>query len=384
MAKTLEEFASTEISGLIHRDVSVFKPDEEVTRVLGALKETGRYEAAVSRGDRHGIVTVRDLLDVAQPERTKISSLWMVIGAASPGDRVIDVVDALAKNNVRAVPVVEGKEFVGVVSQVDIVEAMCEVPELSEVKAKDIMRGGIVTLGAGDGVAQARRLMLDKGFSHLPVVNEGKLEGIVTAEEIVHTFITPASKATFGERTGERVNRFPGKVGGVMDPRPLTVGTGASALDVACGLRDHRKGAALMVEGDRVLGIITPRELLGVILRLKPEEELPVYILGLTDEDFFERGVVESKVRRMVQRSMRMHPDISEVSVRAKRQQARGERVRYQLTARVVSPGGQLIARHEGWGLMEAFDGLCDALDRTLRRAKKEPPKRPRRGRRRR
>jgi len=79
---------------------------------------------------------------------------------------------------------------------------------------------------------------------------------------------------------------------------------------------------------------------------------------------------------------MRIHEGITEVSVRIKKQSTQGERARYRLNARVMGPNVSFNAEHEGWGLMETFDGLCDALDNTLRRAKKEPQKGARRGRR--
>jgi len=48
-----------------------------------------------------------------------------------------------------------------------------------------------------------------------------------------------------------------------------------------------------------------------------------------------------------------------------------------------MGPNVSFNAENEGWGLTETFDGLCDALDNTLRHAKKKPQKGARRGRRR-
>jgi ribosome-associated translation inhibitor RaiA len=75
--------------------------------------------------------------------------------------------------------------------------------------------------------------------------------------------------------------------------------------------------------------------------------------------------------------------EITEIRVRVKSQRRMGERTRYTLSARAISPSISFSVENEGWGLMESFDGLVDALDKTLRRAKKEPQKGSRRGRRR-
>jgi len=383
LSKSLDELALTEISQLLHSHGSVFQPSDQLSKVLGVLDETGRYEAVAAGGGKFGIITIHDLLVVDQPQRTKIESIWSQVGTVSSSISVLDVTEIMFKNHVDAIPVVNGNNVVGVISQRDITSAMCDVPELSDYQVKDIIPPRIESVETGTGVAQARRTMLNKGVNHIPVTKSGRLAGLVSAETIVHTFITPGSKTTRGDRGGVKLTKFPGNVDGVMDDQPFTVQPDASVLDVVCGLRDSGKPACLLVnEANEVHGLITPSEILSVIRALQPEPELQLYILGITDEDFFERAVAEGKIIRVVQKSLRMHP-ITEVSVRVKKQSVQGERTRYQLTARVIGPNIQFNATNEDWGLMEAFDGLCDALDKTLRRSKRERQKGPRRGRRR-
>jgi CBS domain-containing protein/ribosome-associated translation inhibitor RaiA len=380
LATSLRELAFSEIRELVHAPVNVFVPEETVSRVLGVLKETDRYEAAVESDSSVGLITVRDMLDVDQPSRTKVGSVWRATGSVRESDAVIDIAENLVRHNVRALPVVEGGGVVGIISQIDLISAMCDVPELSGVAAKELIRSPVLSLDINERVAFARRLMLDKGISHVPVVEYGRLAGIVTAKDIVNAFIVPASRTTSGDRIEEKVTRFPGAVVGVMDTHPLSVGAGATALDVVCSLRERGKGACFMTDGvGRIVGIITARELLPLLLRYRVREELPVYIIGLSDEDFFERAVAEEKIRRVVRRGMRFRPDLTEVSVRIKSTRTRGNRTRYELTARALSPEGQINAEADGWDLLRAFDELCDTLGKAIRRSKTETPRQPRR-----
>lgn len=381
MAKTLEELASTVISDYVTRHMSVFDPGDTASRVLGELKETGRYEALVSSGTKVGLVTVRDLLDVDQSTQTKIEGLWRTLTPIESESTFRGVAEALISGNMRAFPVVEHRKLVGIISQVEIVAAMVDVPELKAYPAKDYVKRPVATLDSGEKVAQARRMMLERGISHVPVVDSGKLIGVVTAMDIVHTFITPGSRMAIGDKTGEKLTRFPGQVNGVMDDQPLAIGPNASILEAVKGICDRGKSACVMVdENGAVLGILTPREVL-VILKGAEPEELPVSILGLEGEGFFEKEIAEEKVRRVVIRNMRIHPDINQVSIRIRRQQNSGERARYQIAARVLSPTEQFNASTEGWDLLASFDDLLEALDATLKRAKREQPKTARRGR---
>jgi CBS domain-containing protein/ribosome-associated translation inhibitor RaiA len=383
LSKSLKELALTEISQLLHSHGSVFKPSDQVSKVLGFLYETERSEAVAAGDGKFGIITLQDLLGVDQPQRTRIDNIWSQVGTVNSNANVLDVIEVMKKKKVDSLPVVNGDEVVGVISQKDITYAMCDTAELSNYNARDIIQSNFISVDIGTGVAYARRMMLNKGVNNIPVLEEGKLAGLISAETIVHTFIAPGSKTTRGDRSGIKVTRFPGNVEGVMDVQPLTVHPEASVLDVVCGMRDTEKHVTLIVNNENeVHGTITSSEILSVVHALRAKPELQLYILGISDEDFFERAVAEGKIRRVVEKSLKMHP-ITEVSVRVKKQSVKGERTRYQLTARALGPNTQFSASNEDWGLMEAFDGLCDALDKTLRRSKRDRQKGPRRGRRR-
>ena len=385
MTKTIEELAQIEISQILSRKESIFDPSDTSSKALGYLKDTGNYEVAVASGNKVGIITVRSLLGVDQPQMTKIESIWDQIGAAHPEDSIFVIADVMLSNNIRALPVIENGDVVGIVSQMNIIYEMTKVAELRKIPCKDIMQRQLITMSPNEGVAQARRKMLDEGISHIPVINNGKIKGLVTAEQIVHSFITPASKTTRGDRAGEKVSRFPGQVNAIMDEQPFTLNINSNVHDLVHEFNKIQKSACLIIDDEeKLIGIITPREILSIITSLKLEPKLPVFIVGLTDEDFFEQSIAEEKVRRIVSKSLKIYPDLNEIRIKVKKQSTGGERARYQLTARALGPSTSFQAKHEGWGLMETFDGLCDALDKTLRRAKKEPQKGPRRGRKRR
>ncbi len=360
---------------------SVFSPEDTVSKVLGVLKDSKRTEAIAAEGKRYGIVAVRDLLGVEQPERTKIESIWNQIGYISPSTSILEATDLFLGNGVSAIPVVDGKDVM-IISQQDIVSALSKVDELKNTKAKSIMQSPVLTMEVDSPIAQVRRTMIDKNYSFIPVINGAKLAGMIVAEDMVHAFVTTITKSTRGDRAGEKVTRFPGQAKDIMNRQPLTVPTEASVLDVIKGMMSTGEKACLVVDDeDWVHGIITEIELLKLIHSLVPVEELPVYILGIEDEDFLEKSIVEDKVRRAVEKSVKMNI-ITEVRIKVKKQRTSGERTRYNITARALGPKDSFIAENEDWGLMETFDGLIAQLAKTMRRAKVTPQKGTRRGRR--
>jgi predicted transcriptional regulator/ribosome-associated translation inhibitor RaiA len=376
LRKTLKELAETEITNLSHTPRSVFNPESPASKILTYFKDTGHYEAVASDGANTGLITVRDFLGVDHPQRTNIKSVWHKVGITDVNYTVLQAVETLIDNNVRALPLVEKGEATGIISQMDILKELTKVNELGELKVKDLMRTPVTTIDSKIGNDHARRLMLDKKISHIPVTADEKLKGIVTAEILVHAFIVSASRMAVGDKSGKMVPKFSGQVSGVMDTQPITVGLEANALEAAREMTRMSKGACLIVdEQDRVQGIITPREFLQPIYDLRGEAGLPIYIVGLTaEEDWFDTVVAENKIRRMVQRAQNMRPHLQEVRVQIEKQSTGGTRTRYEVRAHIYTKlGGETIhVKKEGWDLLEAFDELTQALDQILRDEKPE------------
>jgi len=374
MTKTLDELGQTEISKLLDKRLVVFSPEETVSKVLGELERTGRYEAAVQAGDKVGLITIRHLLNVGQPEYTKLVHLWKALTQVTPSSLVTRVASELIRINERALPVVEGAKPVGIISQLDIVKAMADCRELETVLAKELAKTPVISLNANEGIAKARSVMLDNDFSHIPVTRDGKLVGMVTAQDLVQIFLKPQGRSKEGDKPSENTARYKGELGGIMDEHPLTVDVEASALEVAHGLRNRGKSACLLTDSQGFIhGIITPRELLSLVARLPTTKELPIQIIGLQKEDFFDQAEAEEKVNRVIKKVMKVHPKINEVTITIKRVNEGGERNRYQMTARVISPTEQINAHQEGWDMLQTFEDMLNTLESEMMKSKAGP-----------
>jgi CBS domain-containing protein len=374
MKKTIEEFGSTRIGELLNTKLITFNPETTVSKVLGELEKNGRYEAIVHSDSKVGLITIRDILKVDQPNQTKLTRLWKPFTPVSPDDTVRDVAHELIDRNLRALPVVKDLIPIGIISQVDLIDALTGYSEIKSVKAIDLARASPITIEASEKISQARKTMLGRGISHLPVLKKGKLVGMVTAKDLVHTFIVPAERISSGDRVIDRVAKFPGDVADVMDKNPIILGFEATALDAVKDLSEQKKGACLIVDDQvPIYGIITPREILPLIARPKDEVKLPVYIMGFSPDEFLERSIVEEKVLRTLMRGVLIHSSVDEVLIKIKKRSRAGNRVRYELTGRVITPTRQYNVSNTGWDLLSVFDRLLDSLDRVLREAKSEP-----------
>ena len=128
------------------------------------------------------------------------------VATVAPDTELREVAALLVQMRISGLPVLDGERVVGVVSERDILfkerpsdglhrgvlawlmdegDLMLKVDART---AETAMTSPAIAIGPERGVADAAALMLDEGVSRLPVVEGGKLVGIVTRHDLVRAF----------------------------------------------------------------------------------------------------------------------------------------------------------------------------------------------------
>jgi CBS domain-containing protein len=80
----------------------------------------------------------------------------------------------------------DGEEVAGIISERDIVGALAQWgAEIWHMKVATVMSRPVVTCREQDGIADLMILMTERRIRHLPVVEEGRLIGIVSIGDVV-------------------------------------------------------------------------------------------------------------------------------------------------------------------------------------------------------
>ena len=92
----------------------------------------------------------------------------------------------MREHNVAALVAQNGDTIVGIVSERDCVNAVARTGKFaSSMTVNDIMTREIVTIVPTDSIAKAMSLMTRHRVRHLPVIEDGKLAGIVSIGDVV-------------------------------------------------------------------------------------------------------------------------------------------------------------------------------------------------------
>jgi len=106
---------------------------------------------------------------------------------------VAEVVALLHRHRIGALLVVDGDAPVGVVSERDVVKCLHERgAAILDATADTIMTSPVVTVPPGETIARAMEMMTDFRIRHLPVVERGRLVGIVSIGDLVKRRIEDA------------------------------------------------------------------------------------------------------------------------------------------------------------------------------------------------
>lgn len=93
----------------------------------------------------------------------------------------------IIQKNKGCVVIIDNEKPIGIVTEFDFVKNAVSGKKLKE-PISNIMSTSLVTMSPETGLDEALKIIDTKSFRVYPVVQNGRLEGIVTKKDIVHAF----------------------------------------------------------------------------------------------------------------------------------------------------------------------------------------------------
>lgn len=107
---------------------------------------------------------------------------------AKPSDPLVDVAKNMSLLNISALPVVDEKgKLIGILTERDVTRAAAD-GNLNTV-VSDYMTKDVIGIDMAADVQDAAKLMIDKGIRHLPVIDKGKVVGIISIRDVAKAII---------------------------------------------------------------------------------------------------------------------------------------------------------------------------------------------------
>ena len=126
------------------------------------------------------MMTVRDILKV------KGTDVWCI----APDATVFDALQRMAEKEAGALVVTEGAQVVGLISEREYARKVVLQGRTSPTTlVKEIMISPVVYIHLDQPIEECMALMTEKRTRHLPVIEDGKLVGLISIGDIVKSII---------------------------------------------------------------------------------------------------------------------------------------------------------------------------------------------------
>jgi CBS domain-containing protein len=174
-----------------------------------------------------------------------------------PYTEVKDILKKVGEPGPTLLNVVVNDVLVGVITKADLLHLVKSKKSINE-----IMKKNIFSVSPDDRVIHARRIMIDKHIARLPVLDTGRLVGIISDTEIAFALADIKRSVPLGRQKHHLEELL---VENVMKTPVLWTDPNMSAVDAATIMIKNNVGALPIIKDEKLIGIVSRTDLLKTI-----------------------------------------------------------------------------------------------------------------------
>lgn len=362
------------VKEIMSKNVISLGPEDTIQTLISLMEKHHVHEIPVIDNKKLvGIVQTKKLMQktILDPYKTKIKSIKMSAPAVlNPEQDMEDAAKLILRTGMRALPVVEGKDVVGIVSLHDIINEVAKTKLFRQTKAETIM-SDVFTMAQETDVGKTRVIMRENSISRIPIVDEkGKLKGIVTPFDMMKA-IKPKERMSWFSMAGEmdRIMQIP--ISTIMNTKPVTAAPKDSLTEIAALMNKYDASGVVLTEDGFPKGIVVLKDLMEFYVGGLAKEGVMYQIVGLGDEDSFITDTVERMISDTIKKISQINRLLS-VFIHVKKYSVDPKgKTKYSIRARIRTDKKIFIAQAWEWDLRMAVNLALDQIERSVFKDKK-------------
>jgi CBS domain-containing membrane protein len=358
-----EKFNSVKETDTLSRCIESFK--KGLPPVLAVLDEKGKYAGMITRKS-----IFRSRLN---PAVTKVKSLMQSAPTVAPNTSLGALARLMIGSGIRQLPLVEKNKILGFVTDDNVIHAAAG-GEWGKATVDTVMTRAPHMIEANRSVGAVLGMMREFEVSHVPVVEGGKLLGLVSFEDILESIYWPQKRQTLGDIVGEKIETLGLPVKGIMSRHVATVNPKENLHVAEQKMHDRNVSCLVVVDADRLVGIVTRLDFLELISQMEAQADRKFTLsfgskgvdvdaqqqsFMMEDFDGFLRKFEEAFGQGTLFVYLKSHGNNNVRDIQL---------VHCRLQFRTVK--GTFFSASEGWGVEPTFRVALDRLERRLLRSK--------------
>jgi CBS domain-containing protein len=101
-----------------------------------------------------------------------------------PDDTLVEAARKMWHQQTGSLLVLDGEDLVGIITERDILKAVSSGISLDQTRISEAMTKDLVTVGPRTSLREAAKIMADRWIRHLPVLDGGKLVGVISQRDL--------------------------------------------------------------------------------------------------------------------------------------------------------------------------------------------------------
>lgn len=344
------------VSEIMVTNVASLTAEDTVAKALTLMVDRSIHQVPVVDGDGvySGMIFAKQFLASSAQPTSKLKSFVTSTASLSPDDEVEHAAGKIVGTGNRALPVVQNGRLVGILSETDI----AQTADFGHAIVDEVMTGAIVIeedTPLADAVAKMRRY----NISRLPVINKaGVLRGILSILDAAEIMAMPTERTSKSAAISGGRSKVKGevKVKDIMR-RAIAVERGTKLNELT---ENFKKNEELVIVGDsRPMGVVTPKDALELVLPKKGETAMHISHMG--DED--DRRDIEEHMAKFIKKMQGRIRDLQNVVIYADKHKTR----KYSVRCRLITGKGVINAHAVGYDPISAVKELIRKLDTQVK-----------------
>ncbi len=349
------------VEDLMSRNVVSASSEDSLSSALAKMKKYRIHQVpVVDNSEYKGMLILKSVvIKKIDPMRSKCGNFIVPTGSLRKNMDAEGAAQRLLDTGARALPVIDNGRIAGILSESDLMKLV------SSSRKTEYVMTECEYVSISDNVGKVKKIMAYNNVSRVPVVNNGKLIGVVSTLDLIDVLLT--AKQDYVERGKSHYGR------GFKEPQPLDkikvetvmqeakiVNANASINDVAKILQKEEEVFVM----NSVPHVITQKDVLELLV-VKTQKGVYVQVTNLHGEDSFTQAKIDSMTTAFVKKIGKMMPNIQSLMIHIEKDR-KGGKTRYSVRTRLFP--GVFVSHYWDWDLVIAMQIALDKLEKEIKK----------------
>jgi len=363
------------VKDLMSRKINYLKPTDSVSKFISFVQKNHTSSALVIDNKKLvGAINIKLLSSkgITDPSKTKIKKvLKSMPPTLHPNDDIIHASKLLFESGLKELPVIDNSKVIGMLSIENIIDEFSKTKLFRQTKTESLM-SPVITITQKDDIGKARQIMREKNISKLPVIDQkGKLIGVVTTFDILKT-LKPRERMDFYSMAAEMERIMKIPITTIMDKKVFIASPKDSLNSIFNIMKNNKRGSVIITENKKPIGIIIMKDLLEYYLGSIETSGMIYQIIGLKNETNYIVSIVERMVNDALKRLSSIYKPLFLFIHVKKRETGLKSRIKYSIRIRFGTEKGTFVTKSWDWDLLVAIKDALDKLEKIVFKDKRK------------